>query len=137
MTVVGRYFTVDEANATLEEVRPLVEQLVGYARTLAVAQARWAELSGTMAGNGGGFPPSELADAAEAVDRARADVARTVNAIHALGAVVKDLETGLIDFPALHRGQEVLLCWQLGEDEVAYWHDLESGFAGRRSLPFD
>jgi hypothetical protein len=51
---------------------------------------------------------------------------------------VKDLDRGLVDFPARHpeSGEDVLLCWELGEPEVAYWHDLESGFAGRKPLPF-
>lgn len=55
--------------------------------------------------------------------------------IQALGVLVKDLDTGLVDFPALRGGEEVLLCWQLGEDEIRYWHGLEEGFAGRKELP--
>ena len=51
--------------------------------------------------------------------------------------LVKDLDTGLVDFPALHEGEEVLLCWQLGEDEVAHWHGVDEGFAGRKPLPLD
>jgi hypothetical protein len=50
---------------------------------------------------------------------------------------VKDLDRGLVDFPALHDGEEVLLCWQVGEDEVAYWHGVDEGFAGRKPLPLD
>ena len=51
---------------------------------------------------------------------------------------VKDLDRGLVDFPARHpeRGEDVLLCWELGEPEVACWHDLEVGFAGGKPLPF-
>src|SRR6476620_8376495 len=45
--------------------------------------------------------------------------------------------SGLVDFPALHEGEEVLLCWQLGEDEVAHWHRVDEGFAGRKPLPLD
>ena len=48
--------------------------------------------------------------------------------------LVKDLDRGLVDFPALRDGEEVLLCWQVGEGEVAYWHGLEEGFAGRKPL---
>jgi hypothetical protein len=51
------------------------------------------------------------------------------------GIVLRDPERGLIDFTALHNGREVLLCWQLGEDELAWWHFPEDGFAGRRPLP--
>ncbi len=50
---------------------------------------------------------------------------------------MKDLDSGLVDFPALHEGETVLLCWQLGEDEIAWWHHEEDGFAGRRPLPLD
>ena len=57
-----------------------------------------------------------------------------MNAIHERGVIVKDLDTGLVDFPALRDGEEILLCWRLGEDEVAYWHGLEEGFAGRKRL---
>jgi hypothetical protein len=53
------------------------------------------------------------------------------------GAEVKDLDEGLIDFPALRRGETVLLCWQLGEDRIGYWHTVEDGFAGRQPLPLD
>jgi hypothetical protein len=57
-----------------------------------------------------------------------------VNAIHGRGAIVKDLDSALLDFPALRGGEEILLCWRLGEDEVAHWHGLEEGFAGRQPL---
>jgi hypothetical protein len=60
-----------------------------------------------------------------------------VDEIGTHGAQVKDLDSGLIDFPALRRGETVLLCWQLGEDEIAWWHSVDDGFAGRRPLPLD
>ena len=53
------------------------------------------------------------------------------------GAEVKDLDEGLIDFPALRGGETVLLCWKLGEGEIEYWHRVEDGFAGRRPLPLE
>ena len=61
-------------------------------------------------------------------------MAKCVNQIHGLGAQVKDADEGLVDFPTLRDGEEVLLCWKLGEDEVAFWHGLEDGFAGRRPV---
>ena len=60
-----------------------------------------------------------------------------MNEIHELGAIVKDPDEGLVDFPARHDGEDVLLCWRVGEDEVAWWHTLEDGFAGRKPLPFE
>ncbi len=72
----------------------------------------------------------------EAFDEEVAGIARCVARIHEAGGLVKDLDEGLVDFPARREGKDVLLCWRLGEDEVAYWHGLEEGFSGRRELPF-
>ena len=132
-----RVFTPEEANAALEQVRPLTEELVRERRKLVQAGERRTELAVRIAGNGGGIAPSEMAAAVTELERAAAAVSSAVERIHALGALVKDLDTGLVDFPARHRGRDVLLCWQLGEDEVAHWHSVEEGFAGRRPLPLD
>jgi hypothetical protein len=132
-----RHFTPEEANAALEQVRPLVEQLVADRHEHAAALERQEELEQKIRGNGGGIPPAELAAATAEVDGIARRLARLVDEITGYGAQVKDLDSGLIDFPALHRGETVLLCWQLGEDEIAWWHRIEDGFAGRRPLPFD
>jgi hypothetical protein len=132
-----RHFTPDEANAELEQVRPLVEQLVATRQEHAAALERQEELERKIKGNGGGIPPAELGQATAEVDGIARRLARLVDEIAGHGAHVKDLDTGLIDFPALRRGETVLLCWQLGEDEIAWWHGVEDGFAGRRPLPLD
>jgi hypothetical protein len=128
------HFTVAEANAALAEVRPLAEELVAHRRRLVAAQAARGELVMRVAGNGSGVDPSELAELDQRIARELAGVARCANAIHALGAVVKDPDAGLVDFPARVQGEEAFLCWRLGEDEIAYWHGLEEGFAGRKPL---
>lgn len=132
-----RYFTPDEANAALEQVRPLVEQLVASRQEHVAALERQEELERKIKGNGGGIPPAELAEATAEVDAVARRLAQLVDEISALGVQVKDLDSGLVDFPALHRGETVLLCWQLGEDEIGWWHRLDDGFAGRRPLPLD
>ncbi len=132
-----RHFTPEEANAALEHVRPLVEQLVETRREHAAALERQEELEGKIRGNGGGIPPAELASATAAVDSVARTLARLVDEISSHGAEVKDLDSGLIDFPALRRGETVLLCWRLGEEEIGWWHRSEDGFAGRRPLPLD
>jgi len=129
-----RRFTPDEANAELEEIRPLVEQLVAHRREQQRLQAERQELSSRIAGNGGGIDSNALAGLEEAEQNERVEIVRCVNAIHERGAIVKDVDTGLGDFPALREGEEVLLCWQLGEEQVAHWHGLEEGFAGRKRL---
>jgi len=129
-----RHFTPAEANEELREIRPLAEQLVGHRREQQRLEAEREELSLKIAGNGGGLDPRAVAEAEEAERQARIGIARCVNAIHGRGAIVKDLDEGLVDFPALRKGEEILLCWRLGEDEVAHWHGLEEGFAGRKQL---
>jgi hypothetical protein len=132
-----RHFTPDEANAELVAVRPLVERMVEQRQAHVDALARQEELEGHIRGNGGGIPPAELAETAAEVERVARELAKTIDDIVAHGAEIKDLDEGLIDFPALRHGETVLLCWKLGEDEIRYWHTLEDGFAGRQELPLE
>ena len=121
----------------LAELRPLVAEMVRHRQRLGRALERRDQLQMLVGGNGGGLPPADLADANAAVDAERRALERCVQEIHELGLQVKDLEVGLVDFPALRGSEEVLLCWRLGEDAVLFWHGLEEGFAGRKPLPLD
>jgi hypothetical protein len=130
-----RYFTAEEANEALDDVRPLTEQLVEHRRALVVFQERQVALTARIAGNGGNVQPFDLQEVQERIDEEVAGIARCVARIHELGALVKDLDEGLVDFPAQRAGEDVLLCWRLGEDEIGFWHGLEEGFSGRKPLP--
>jgi hypothetical protein len=132
-----RHFTPEEANALLAQVRPVAESLVAHRRAFTVAAARRARLAQRISGNGGDFDPQEPSELDEQLQREAEAVARAVEELQGLGVLVKDLDRGLVDFPALRDGEEVLLCWQVGEGEVAYWHGLEEGFAGRKPLSLD
>ena len=134
---VARFFTPDEANEALEYVRPIAEEMVRHSRELAQAQIQQAELVARIAGNGGDITPGEVRDAAEEVARAADAVADCVRRLDDAGVQVKDLHEGLLDFQSEYGGEEVLLCWKVGEPEVAFWHGLDEGFAGRKPLPFD
>ena len=127
-------FTPDEANAALPTVRPLVERMVEAKRVLDEAQARSEVVATRITGNGGGLPPAELAEMHDQVSRAATELARALEDVQATGVLVKDLDSGLVDFPSVRDGEDVLLCWRLGEDEVAFWHGYEDGFAGRRPI---
>ena len=129
-----RYFTVDEANEALAEVRPLTEELVGHRRALVELQERQSALTTRIAGNGGNVEPHELEEVQEQLDEEVAGIARCVARIHEVGALVKDLDAGLVDFPATRDGQDVLLCWRLGEAEIGFWHGVDEGFSGRKPL---
>ena len=131
-----RYFTPEEANEQLEKVRPVAEALVAHRRAMGVAAKKRAQLVQRIAGNGGDFDPQEPRTLEEEFTQEGEAVARCVEQLERLGVLVKDLDRGLVDFPALHEGEEVLLCWEVGEDEVAFWHGVDEGFAGRKPLPF-
>ena len=130
-----RYFTAEQANEALGEVRPLTEELVAHRRALLELQALQSSLNQRIAGNGGNVEPQELQNVQVRLDEEVAGIARCVARIHEAGGLVKDLDVGLVDFPARRDGMEVLLCWRLGEDEVGYWHGLDEGFSGRKPLP--
>jgi hypothetical protein len=112
-----KYFTPEQANATL----PLVRAIVRDITTLAESQERGVFEKG----------------ADEALQRDRERLAECVAELTALGIELKDPCTGLIDFPSLRDGREVYLCWKLGEPDVEYWHELDAGFAGRQKLNAD
>ena len=91
-------------------------------------------MTARIAGNGGNVEPHELEEVQEQLDEEVAGIARCVARIHEVGALVKDLDDGLVDFPATRDGRDVLLCWRLGEDEIGFWHGLDEGFSGRKPL---
>ncbi len=84
-------------------------------------------LSEAAAGNGGG-------EEGHQVGVAFLEVRRLLEALEESGIVLRDIDRGLLDFPAVIGGDEVYLCWELGEDEVDYWHRLDSGYRGRQPL---
>jgi hypothetical protein len=128
---MSRYFTVAEANALLPVLRPHIAQLIQAWRRLTASQAKVSKILEDHPHVDLGGPPLTQA----AVDLIRSQNA--MMAIQALGVDLKDPVTGLIDFPTLRNGVEVCLCWQYDEPEVAFWHSLESGFAGRQPLDED
>jgi hypothetical protein len=130
-----RIFTLEEANAALRELRPVVERMVEHRQNLTAAQRRQAELVTQIAGNGGDLSPSDLREAGAAIQQEADAITECVERISEAGVQIKSLEEGLLDFPARRGDEDVLLCWKLGEDEIAYWHGLEEGFAGRKPLP--
>jgi hypothetical protein len=121
-----RHFTVAEANALLDRVRPLLESLRTARDRLTDAEAHEA-LAGAAPGNGGGGTGRDVGEAF-------IEVRGLLLELQEIGIVVRDIDRGLIDFPAILEGREVYLCWQLGEPAVAFWHDLEAGFGGRMPL---
>jgi hypothetical protein len=131
---VEREFTLEEANAAVAELRPIVEEMVEHGRRLADAQARQRELVTRIAGNGGDMQPSDLGELAKTIQGEADAIAACAERIDAAGAQIKSLEEGLLDFPSRRAGELVLLCWKLGEGDIEHWHGMDEGFAGRKPL---
>jgi hypothetical protein len=131
---MDRVFTLEEANAAVHELRPIVERMVEHRSNLTAAQSLQAQLITRIAGNGGDMVPSDLREAQEAIEREAAAIADCADLINAAGAQIKSLEEGLLDFPSRRGDEDVLLCWKLGEDEIGYWHGADEGFAARKPV---
>jgi hypothetical protein len=128
-------FRVEEANRLLAEIRPRVERLRAQKREFDRLDARREVLQVATSGADEANPDArELATLTEKRQRVGALIARELGELQDSGVLVKDLDRGLCDFYALMGDRLVFLCWQLGEPEVAHWHSLEGGFAGRRPL---
>jgi hypothetical protein len=134
IVVTPRIFTQAEAEATLRELRPVAERMVELRARQRQAAARRDELQAALGSNGHGLTVNDLQLAADEVVQLGAAIGECVEAIDAAGVQVKDLDAGLLDFPALREGREILLCWRVGEGEIGYWHGTDEGFAGRKPL---
>ena len=119
-----RHFTVEEADALLDGLR---ERLSAIREARATVLRSASPVGQRAAGNGGGKDGSELFDALRVLRR---EVERLI----AEGIILRDADSGLIDFPALREGRLVYLCWTPDEERVGYWHEVDAGFGGRRPL---
>ncbi len=121
-----RHFTLDQATALLPRIEPALRRLQDAGARLTDAELHEL-LSEAAPTNGGGEP-------GKAVGEAFVELRELVAGLQSLGIVIRDVDRGLIDFPSILDGREVYLCWQLDEDQIGYWHELEAGFGGRRPL---
>ena len=130
---MARHFTVAEANAMIPELTNLLEQMRSQGQQLAAVHERSAQVNRKLRGNGYHNPNEDtmVADLAQSLQEV---LQQGIGRLSEWGIELKDLEAGLVDFPALREGRTVFLCWQLGEPEVAYWHETTTGFAGRQPL---
>lgn len=124
--VYERHFTREEANALVPGLTELLGQLRDAKDELTDAEAHEA-LSEAAPANGGG-------EEGRQVGVAFLEVRRLLETVERSGIVLRDIDRGLVDFPALVEDREVYLCWELGEDDVAHWHDLDAGYDGRQPL---
>ena len=128
-----RHFTVDEANALLPMLTQVLEDMQGLGRRMreAVEAVHTFEHRAVQNGHSPRRVPFEREHDLSAI---RTEMEQRLEYLHAIGVHLKDIENGILDFPTRMHGHDVYLCWRLGEERIAYWHEIEGGFAGRRPL---
>ena len=132
---MARHFTLDEAEALLPEVERSIRRAVDLKAEYSEAEQQIGAVARRIAMSGGALVNRQ--EMVELKARRDIDAARLKEAIEEIeqyGCLVKDLDTGLVDFPTLLRGETVLLCWKLGEPAIRFWHGAEEGFRGRKPI---
>jgi hypothetical protein len=130
---VPRYFTLEQARASLPHVRALLEQAQRLKARVDELSAGMAESATATLGDGrhpaNGSHPQRLE-----LENALHQLEEAVRQVEATGCIVKDIDAGLVDWPHLRDGREVYLCWHLGEPDIMYWHEVDAGFRGRQPI---
>ena len=127
------FFSPENANALIPALAPLVEELWGKRRELAI---RLLEQDPELrrARGRAGASTAERRGESRRTSELKAEIVRIINRIEAHGCLVKDLDLGLLDFPALRDGRPVFLCWKAGEPTVTHWHGTDENFTARKTL---
>jgi hypothetical protein len=130
-----RLFTLTEAERTRQELEPVLIEAIEVRRKLAPVDDELNGITARIQWSGGMVVPYEhAAKLRYQRDELAASLRSAIETIQATGCVLKDLDVGLLDFPAIIDDEEVFLCWRLGEERIRFWHKQDEGFAGRRPL---
>jgi hypothetical protein len=132
---VARYFTLLDAEALLPEIEKLLNKLIEFKRELERVEGEMGRIQQKIAFAGGMIPPrAEILSLQGRKQQAMEGLKSAVDAILETGCLLKDIDSGLVDFPTLYLGKEVYLCWKLGEKGITFWHYVEDGFRGRKPI---
>ena len=115
-------------------MRPAADRLVELRVRMRELEREQGQHVTTIGGNGAGYAASDLNAAQAELHRLADEAVACVERLESVGVVLKDLDLGLLDFPARREGVDVLLCWHAGEDAVEWWHGLGEGYAGRKRI---
>jgi hypothetical protein len=129
-----KLFTVAQANATLPLVQAIVRDIAQLANELRERHDRLGKVQTPEKKALSAAHREELKQAEDDFKRQEERLMEYVEELKSLGVELKDYYTGLVDFPCWHENRVVYLCWRLGEPQVAHWHELDSGFAGRQTI---
>ena len=132
----ARLFTLDEANALIPVIAPLLEALQQQLVELRTKhQAAQGLAEAPKGGNGHRLhQETEVRQAKAEVEQLSREFQRAMEHLQSHGCEIKDVDSGLLDFRGLREGEVVYLCWRIGESAISHWHALDSGFAGRQPL---
>jgi len=133
VTDEGVRFSLREANSILSEVRPIVERMTALAEDVRLRKERLAELN-RRARERHPLYREEVAAMERSLEDDMLRLQEYVREIVGLGAEVKNIREGILDFPARLEGRRIWLCWRMGEPEIRFWHEWDAGFAGRRPI---
>lgn len=130
-----RYFRIEEAQRLVPKVEGMIRKALDLKVEYERAEKALRSFNQRVTVAGGMIPDrARLMADKTARDAAAQELNETIEAIHEIGCQVKDLDIGLLDFPALYRGEEVCLCWKLGERAIEFWHGATEGFRGRKRI---
>lgn len=132
---MSRRFTHQEAERLLPEVDRALREAQTLKRRYDEAEEGISVTVRRISMAGGSLVDRQaILDRRSARDGSAERLKEVIEEVHALGVLIKDLDTGLVDFPTLFHGEEVYLCWRLGERGIEFWHGVEEGFRGRKAI---
>jgi hypothetical protein len=129
-----RLFTLEEANELVPFLKDAFQRLAPAQEELTTMRERLLGLQRQRRSNGSSSSESESSRLQDELDRLVRRLEETLEEITDRGIIVRDVASGLVDFPSLREGREVYLCWISGEDRIEYWHETDRGFAHRQPL---
>jgi len=133
--MMPRFFTLKQAEKMLPRVEAAIREAIALKAEYEQAEAEWQSFSERVSVMGGmQVDRRQFLEQKTRREETAGALQQAIENIQEFGCVVKDLDIGLIDFPALFQGEEVYLCWKLGEADIQFWHGIHEGFRGRKPI---
>ncbi|MBM2826325.1 MAG: hypothetical protein HW403_389 [Dehalococcoidia bacterium] len=131
-----KYFTFEEANNFIPQLSTMMEGVRDCRRRIAAKEQELSQMKGQRVGGNGNYRANEreIRRVQEEINELVGELQQLVSQVHAVGCVVKDMEMGLVDFLTLRDGEEMYLCWRLGEERIGFWHTIEGGYGARQPI---